>query len=61
MTVYVVTVVDYIGTDACDPVVFIFDNPLSADACLRYLSSDTNKVYLTKEEVWGSFMVAGKP
>lgn len=61
MTVYVVTVVEYMGTEARDPVPFIFDNPLSADACLRYLSSDTNKVYLTKEEVWGSFIGVGKP
>lgn len=58
--VYVVTVVEYEDGKACAPVLFAFDNEPSATACLKYLSKDTNKIYLTKEEVYGSFCVGGQ-
>lgn len=58
--VYSVTVVDYVCGDAQDPSVFIFDNEVSANECFKFLSNGDNKVFITKEEVYGSFCVGGE-
>lgn len=57
--VYVVTVVEYIDGDPCDPVNFIFDNEVSASECFRFFSKRKHiKLVMEKEQVYGSFMVA---
>lgn len=57
--VYVVTVVEYINNDAADPVNFIFDNEEAANSCFRFFSKRGNvKLFMEKENVFGSFMVA---
>lgn len=58
-SIYVVTVVDYVDGEAQDPAVFLFDNEYSANQCLKALSNGKNKVFMTKEEVYGSFCVGG--
>lgn len=59
--VYVVTVVEYIGGEAQDPINYVFDNEPSADKCFCFLSEQrgSQKVYMQKEEVYGSFMLGG--
>lgn len=59
-SIYTVTVVDYIDEEAQDPAVFLFDNEHSANQCFKALSNGQNKVFMTKEEVYGSFCVGGQ-
>lgn len=59
-SIYTVTVVDYIDGEAQDPTVFLFDNAHTANQCLKALSNGKNKVFMTKEEVYGSFCVGGQ-
>lgn len=57
--VYVVTVVEYIDGDEYDPVTFIFDNEVAANECFKFFSKRDNiKLFMEKENVFGSFMVA---
>lgn len=59
--VYVVTVVEYIDSDAADPVNFIFDNEEAANSCFRFFSKSGNvKLFMEKEQVYGSFMAGGE-
>lgn len=56
---YVVTVVEYIDSDAADPVNFIFDNEEAANSCFRFFSERDNiKLFMEKENVYGSFVLA---
>ena len=59
-SIFVVTVVDYVCGEAQDPTTFLFDNEYSANQCLKALSNGKNKVFMTKEEVCGSFCVGGQ-
>ena len=57
--VYVVTIIEYINSDAADHVNFIFDNEVSANECFRFFSKRGDiKLFMEKEQVFGSFMVA---
>lgn len=55
-SIYTVTVVDYIDGKAQRPIVFLFDNPMSAAKCQRILSNDKNIVSITKETVHSTFL-----
>ena len=56
---YVVTVVEYINSDAADPVNFIFDNEEAANSCFRFFSKRDNiKLFMEKEQIYGSFVFA---
>ena len=55
-SIYTVTVVDYIDGKAQRPIVFLFDNPMSAARCQRILSNDKNIVSITKEQVHRTFL-----
>ena len=55
-SVYTVTVVDYIDGNAQRPIVFLFDNPMSAAKCQRILSNENNIVSITKEKVASTFL-----
>lgn len=55
-SIYTVTVVGYIDGKAQRPIVFLFDNPMSAAKCQRILSNDKNIVSITKETVHSTFL-----
>lgn len=55
-SIFTVTVVDYIDGKAQRPIVFLFDNPMSAAKCQRILSNDKNIVSITKETVHSTFL-----
>ena len=58
-SIFVVTVVDYVCGEAQDPTTFLFDNEVSANECFRFFSKRDNiKLFMEKEQVFGSFMVA---
>lgn len=61
--VYLVTVVPYENDTARDPVSFVFDNQLAANACFQYFAKDERcgkaKIFMCEEPVYGSFMIGG--
>lgn len=49
--VYVVTVVEYIDGDACDPTNFIFDNETAANECFKYFSKQKHIKLSMEQEI----------
>jgi len=54
--VYVVTVVEYINSDAAEPVNFIFDNEEAASGCFCFFAKQKEiGLFMEKEEVFSHF------